>query len=363
MKLSKRTLDENYMRMAFDKAFEHLGSTKNNPSVGCIVVKNNSVISSGKTSLNGRPHAEVNALSKNLNFRGSTLYVTLEPCIHYGVTPPCVNIIKKKGIKKVYYSILDPDKRTFNKAKNFLNKCGIKVNIGLLKKKSLDFYKSYFLSKKARSLPYTDVKIAVSKDFYSVDRKNKWITNIYSRNKGHFIRSKYDCILSTYKSVNIDDSLLNCRINGLENLSPSRAIIDKDLKLNTNLKLFKNSKNIPTFVITCKSNKKKEDYFRSKKIKLIKINKVNNSLSYEKILMELKKNGFTRVLCESGMHTTRSLLKSKLVNNIYVFMSQKNLEKNGKNSFKKELSNLNLNIKKRIKVNLYGDNLYKFKVK
>ncbi len=292
MKLSKRTLDENYMRMAFDKAFEHLGSTKNNPSVGCIVVKNNSVISSGKTSLNGRPHAEVNALSKNLNFKGSTLYVTLEPCIHYGETPPCVNIIKKKGIKKVYYSVLDPDHRTFNKAKNFLNKSGIKVNIGLLKKKSLDFYKSYFQSNKLKSLPYTDIKIAISKDYYSVDKKNKWITNSYSRNNGHLIRSKYDCILSTYKSVNSDNSLLNCRIKGLENLSPSRAIIDQDLKLNKNLKLFTNSNNIPTYIITCKTNKKKEDYLKSKKIKLIKINKVNNSISYEKILMELKKKRF-----------------------------------------------------------------------
>tara|TARA_A100001011_G_scaffold391772_2_gene477938 strand:- start:1367 stop:2458 length:1092 start_codon:yes stop_codon:yes gene_type:complete len=363
MKLSKRTLDENYMRMAFDKAFEHLGSTKNNPSVGCIVVKNNSVISSGKTSLNGRPHAEVNALSKNLNFKGSTLYVTLEPCIHYGETPPCVNIIKKKGIKKVYYSVLDPDHRTFNKAKNFLNKSGIKVNIGLLKKKSLDFYKSYFQSNKLKSLPYTDIKIAISKDYYSVDKKNKWITNSYSRNNGHLIRSKYDCILSTYKSVNSDNSLLNCRIKGLENLSPSRAIIDQDLKLNKNLKLFTNSNNIPTYIITCKTNKKKEDYLKSKKIKLIKINKVNNSISYEKILMELKKKGFSRVLCELGSHTASSLLKSNLVSNIYVYMSQNKLGKNGKNSFKKELSNLNLTKKKRIKVNLNGDNLYKFKIK
>ena len=106
MKLSKRTLDENYMKIAFDKAFEHLGSTKNNPSVGCVVVKNNSVISSGKTSLNGRPHAEFNALNKKINFKGAKLYVTLEPCIHYGQTPPCINIIKKKGLKKLIIRFL-----------------------------------------------------------------------------------------------------------------------------------------------------------------------------------------------------------------------------------------------------------------
>ena len=97
MKLSKRTLDKNYMKIAFNKAFEHLGSTKNNPSVGCVVVKNNSVVSTGKTSLNGRPHAEFIALNKKINFKNAKLYVTLEPCVHYGLTPPCVNIIKKKG--------------------------------------------------------------------------------------------------------------------------------------------------------------------------------------------------------------------------------------------------------------------------
>ena len=100
MKLSKRTLDENYMKLALDKAYEHLGSTKDNPSVGCVVVKNNSIISSGNTSLNGRPHAEFNALNKKLNFKGAKIYVTLEPCVNYGKTPPCIDIIKKKGIKK-----------------------------------------------------------------------------------------------------------------------------------------------------------------------------------------------------------------------------------------------------------------------
>ena len=117
MKISKRTLDKNYMQIAFDKAYEHLGSTKENPSVGCVVVKNNTIISSGKTSLNGRPHAETNALNKKLNFKGFKIYVTLEPCVHHGLTPPCIDIIKKRRVKKVYYSIYDPDKRTFKKAK------------------------------------------------------------------------------------------------------------------------------------------------------------------------------------------------------------------------------------------------------
>ena len=363
MKISKRTLDENYMKIAFEKAYEHLGSTKENPSVGCIVVKNNSIISSGKTSFNGRPHAEFNALNKKINFRGAKLYVTLEPCVHHGKTPPCTDIIKKKGIKEVNYSISDPDIRTFQKAKSLLNKSKIKVNVGILKKNSLNFYKSYFLSKSKSSLPYTDIKIAISKDYYSINRKGKWITNLISRTKGHLLRSKYDCILSTYKSVNKDNSLLNCRINGLEHLSPSRVIIDKNLRLSKKLKIFNTSHKIKTYVITCKDDKNKEKFLKSKKIKIIKLEYQKNLISYRDILMKLKEKGFSRILCESGSFTASNLLKNNLVNNIYVFMSQKKLGKSGKNSFKKQFSNLNIGKNNELNVNLLGDKLFRVRIK
>ena len=91
-----------YSNLAFNLAEKNLGKTSKNPSVGCVIVKNNSVISSGTTSYNGRPHAEFNALNKNINFKNCNMYVTLEPCTHFGVTPPCINIIKRKNIKNVY---------------------------------------------------------------------------------------------------------------------------------------------------------------------------------------------------------------------------------------------------------------------
>ena len=106
-----------YLNLAFKLAEKNLGKTAKNPSVGCLIVKDNSVISSATTSINGRPHAEFNALNKRTNFKGSNLYVTLEPCTHFGQTPPCTNLINKKKIKKVYYSFNDPDIRTNKKAK------------------------------------------------------------------------------------------------------------------------------------------------------------------------------------------------------------------------------------------------------
>ena len=101
-----------YLKLAFNIAKVNLGKTSTNPSVGCVVVKNNSVISSGCTSLNGRPHAEFNALKHKKDFKDSDLYVTMEPCTHFGVTPPCTNIIAKKGVKRVFFSFNDADKRT-----------------------------------------------------------------------------------------------------------------------------------------------------------------------------------------------------------------------------------------------------------
>jgi diaminohydroxyphosphoribosylaminopyrimidine deaminase/5-amino-6-(5-phosphoribosylamino)uracil reductase len=351
------------MRLAFEKASEHLGSTKENPSVGCIVVKNGSIVSSGVTSINGRPHAEINALRLNKNSFASTLYTTLEPCVHYGKTSPCINQILKKKISRVCYPILDCDKRTYNKAESILKKNKIKVKIGILKKKAKVFYKSYFLSQKNNDLPFLDAKIAISKDYFSVNKKKKWITNFLSRNKVHLIRSKYDCILSTYKTINKDNSRLNCRIQGLEHLSPSRAIIDKHLKLKKKLNIYNSSKKIKTYVITNENNKKKEKFLKSKNIKIIKIHNKKTFINYKAILIELKKRGFSRILCESGFHTTKELLKNNLIYNLHIFQSSDRLGKNGRNSYRNLLRNVKFKEKNKININLSGNELYNLRIK
>ena len=105
-----------FSKLAFRQAEINLGSTSSNPSVGCVVVKDDAIISSGRTSVHGRPHAEANALNKKINFKGSRIYITLEPCSHYGQTPPCVNNIIKNKIHKVLFSINDTDKRSKNLA-------------------------------------------------------------------------------------------------------------------------------------------------------------------------------------------------------------------------------------------------------
>ena len=218
-----------YLDLAYQLAEKNLGKTGLNPSVGAIVVKNNSVISSGITSYKGRPHAEFNALSKIKDCAGASLYTSLEPCVHYGKTPPCTKIISKKKIKNVYFGSYDPDIRSYRKAKSILTKKAINVK-KIESKIYKNFYKSYFINKKL-NIPFVSAKIALSKDFLSINHKKKWITNENSRKIVHLLRSRYDCVLSTSKTINLDNSLLNCRIDGLVKFKPDLFIIDLNLKL------------------------------------------------------------------------------------------------------------------------------------
>ena len=268
-----------YLNLAFEIAKNNLGKTKLNPSVGTIVVKDNSVISSGVTSIKGRPHAEFNALKKKGNFRGSDLYTTLEPCTHYGFTPPCINIIKKRKIKNVFYSFEDPDKRTFKKAKKILLDKKIKSKL-IKSKKFKTFYDSYYFNKKFNE-PYISAKIAISKDFYSINRKSKWITNYRSQKITHLLRSQNDCIISTSKSINKDDSILNCRIEGMDNDKPDLFIIDLKLNLKKKLSLYKLAKKRKTFLITKSTNKKKISYFKKRGLKVIFIKSLDSKNDFK----------------------------------------------------------------------------------
>ncbi len=347
-----------FSNLAFNLAETNLGKTNKNPSVGCIVVKDNSVISSGVTSLRGRPHAEFNALNKKLNFKDSTIYTTLEPCTHYGLTPPCTQIIKNKKISKVFYCFDDPDYRTFRKAANILRKK--KIILNKINHNRKDFYKSYYLNK-LKNMPLLDAKIAVSKDHFTINKKSKWITNERSRKIAHLIRSKYDCIISTSKSINLDNSLLNCRINGLNNNKPDLIIIDRFLKLKKSVKLLKIANKRKTYVLTCSNNKKKIIFFRKKGIKIIKINKLIEKKDFIFLLKKIYKLGKTRILVECGLKFLQEILKLNLINKLYIFRSNKLLNKNGYRKFKSTYIG-ECKEKNRINVNLANEELFSIKI-
>ncbi len=338
--------------LAFELAKINLGSTKENPSVGCVVEKNGSIISSGYTSINGRPHAEYNALKKKINFQNSNIYITLEPCSHYGKTPPCTNIIKKKGIKKVYYSIDDYDERSKKKSKNILIKRKIITDKFIHKKKGLKFYESYYRFKKNK-LPIIDAKIAISKDFYTKNRKKKWITNKRSRKLSHLLRTKYNALLSSSKSINDDDSLLNCRISGLTHKSPDLIILDRNLIIKKSLKIFKDKTKRRIYLYTTKDNKSKINWLRKKKVKVLLMKRIDTKDDFSNLFKSFINLGFSRIFVESGLTLINFFIKNDFINNIYIFKTNYNLDKNGSNNSSNKMLK---KIKLRNKLNVFLDN-------
>jgi len=350
----------NFLNLSFNLAKINLGKTKSNPSVGCVIVKNGSVVSSGYTSINGRPHAEYNALNHKINFINADLYSTLEPCTHRGLTAPCVNIIQRKKIKNVYYVFKDPDVRTFSKAETILKKNKIFTK-QLLCKKYKNFYKSYLINKK-KNLPYIAAKIAISKDYYTINKRSKWITNSRSRKIAHLIRSQFDCLISTSKSINKDNSILNCRIGGMSENKPDLFILDLNLRLKKNISLSRLNKRRKTYIITTVKNKKKLLVYKQKNYNIIFIKSLNNKSDFESLFKKLFKLGYSRILFETGLIFLNELIRRKLLNHLYLFQSNKKLGKHGvNNTTSNSLKKFSLNTI--LKVNLKDDKLYDIKVK
>ena len=345
---------KHYLDLAYQLAEKNLGRTGLNPSVGAIVVKDDSIISSGITSYKGRPHAEFNALSKLKNCAGASLYTSLEPCVHYGKTPPCTKLISRKKIKRVYFGSYDPDIRSYKKAKSILSKKG--VDVKKIKSKNFkNFYKSYFINKKL-NIPYVTAKIALSNDFLSINRKKKWITNESSRKIVHLLRSRHDCVLSTSKTINLDNSLLNCRIDGLDKFKPDLFIIDLNLKLQKTLLLNKIINKRKTYIVTNKSNFKKVNAYKKKGFKFVFINSLKDKKDFILLYKKIYKLGYSRVLLETGLIFLSALIKNKLINNLYLFKSAQNLRKTGKNNISSDfLKKIRF---KPISINLNDDKLF-----
>ncbi len=352
--------DKYFIGLANTLARNSLGNTGPNPSVGAVIVKNNNVISFGSTSRSGRPHAESNALKKlsSKDKKNSTIYISLEPCSHYGKTPPCVNKIISSKLKRVVYSINDVDLRTSGKSSKILISKNIKVKKNILNNASKLIYKNYFYSK-LNGKPYVYGKLAISKDFYLKDRRDFYITSKQSLETAHILRSKVNCILTTSNTVNDDNPKLNCRIDGLRNKSPQIAILDSNLKIKKNCFLIKNAKNNNTFLFHNKINPKKIKFLKSKKLTLVHTPLYNNNLDFDFILKKLSKYEISSILVEGGKTLTVSLLKSNFLNEFYLFISSKNLKNRG-SSHVKNIKSFLSNKFKNIKINetfLDKDNL------
>ena len=343
------------MRLALNLASQRIGFTGTNPSVGCVIVKNDEIISIGQTSDNGRPHAEVNAIkSTRKNLKNSSIYISLEPCSHYGKTPPCTKAIIKSKIKKVFYAIDDVDPRSSKKAYSILNQKKILVKKNLLKKEAKHIYKSYFFNKK-KEYPYVTGKIACSKDYWTSSKDN-FITNNHSRKLSHLLRYKNNGILISSKTLNLDNSKLTCRLSGLEKYSPIRFILDKNLIIKKNRILIKSSKKIKTHIFFNSAQQSKIKFLKKHGIKIHK-SKLNDNyqLDLKSILKKIKKLGINHLLVEGGKILTSVFIKENLLNEFYLFKSSKKLANKGKNNISRIFTKLNQKFDNKKKINTYLD--------
>lgn len=314
-----------WMNYAILQGFRSKGSTGKNPPVGCVIVKNDILLSYGKTGVSGRPHAEEEAI-KNVSDKkdliGSSLYVTLEPCAHKNINGvSCADQIYKTGIKEVFIGCIDPDPRTNRKGINFLKKKDIKVHENFLKNKVSELYNGFF-SRILKERPYISLKVACSLDgkIALKNNKSKWITNELSRSYSHLLRSQNDAIMTTSSTILNDNPRMNCRLNGLKKSSPIKVILDRFLKVSSKYKIFDTSNKNDIFLYSFLETK--DHLTENKFVKKIKVDKkLNDKNFFNFIFRDLANKGVNNLLIETGSIMNTILLSQNLVDELVIFRS------------------------------------------
>ncbi|MDY0362769.1 MAG: bifunctional diaminohydroxyphosphoribosylaminopyrimidine deaminase/5-amino-6-(5-phosphoribosylamino)uracil reductase RibD [Desulforegulaceae bacterium] len=321
--------DEQYMSLALDLASKGRGFTKTNPMVGAVCVKNGEIIGKGYHKEYGKAHAEVNALDDaGENAKDSTLYVTLEPCSHYGKTPPCTEKILKSRVKKVVTAMEDPNPKVNGGGNAFLRANGVEVVTGVLEEKAralnLPFIK--FITQK---IPYTVLKLAMTLDGRIATKTgdSKWITNERSREWSHCLRQQCEAVLVGRKTVEADDPSLNTRLEGLRCSDPLKIVTDSylSLDLESGFKIFSENMKKNTIVACVKDcDPVRIEKFKNSGIEIIQVEKDKNSrVDLSSLLIELGKRNISSLMIEGGSLVAGSFLNAGLVDQIAFFYGSK----------------------------------------
>jgi len=315
--------DEFYMRRALEFAKKGEGKTSPNPPVGCVIVKNNKIISEGYHKKAGLPHAEIEALKKTKDAGNSTMYVTLEPCDHYGKTPPCTNEIIKRGVKRVVIGMKDPHRVNNGRGIKKLKKNRIHVETGVCSREIEEFYKPYkkFITERT---PFVTVKIAESLDGKIATSKgeSRWISNDLSRRYVQKLRSKVDAVMIGINTVIKDGPSLIPKTQKRE--FTKRIVVDSHLRMPLDSKLVRSSDSAPLLIAAIdKASAKKINILRKKGATVLIVRSKNNRVDLTCFFRELGKLGIMHVLVEGGGELVGKLFDERLVNKILFFISPK----------------------------------------
>lgn len=338
-------------------------STKPNPSVGCVLVKDGKIIGAGWHKKAGGDHAEVEAIKNALSasgfsasnkqkslsasqvLQGATAFVTLEPCSHYGRTPPCALALVEAGIKKVVIGMKDPNPKVAGKGIQILQNAGIEVEVGFLEKDLINL-NSAFLHKMTNGKPLVIAKVAMSLDGKTAleNGKSKWITGVESRRKVQELRALSSCVLTGINTILADDSRLNVRedelfehlksnfsvadLDKLQIEQPYRGVLDSNFRLGLDAQVIGEDGKLIVFVGENYALENPTDFLEKKTALEVKGCKVfivpigyNNRLDLSAVFAKLKTLDFNRILVEAGANLTGACLEQNILDELYIFQA------------------------------------------
>lgn len=316
-------MDEKYMDLALELAEKGRGYVNPNPMVGAVVVKDGEIVGKGWHKFYGGPHAEVYALDEaGAKAEGATIYVTLEPCSHFGKTPPCAEKIKKMKIKKCVIACLDPNPIVAGRGKKILEEAGIEVVVGVREKEAKELNK-VFMKYITEKNPYLFLKCAITLDgkIATNERDSKWITNEKSREKVQFLRHEYMGIMVGINTLINDNPRLTARIeNGV---NPFRIVVDPHLRTPLESNFVNMADDNKSIVITSKENEKnnKIKELENKNVKIIYME--GYDFSVHEILKKIGELKIDSVLLEGGSYLISKAFKENRIDGGEIFIAPK----------------------------------------
>jgi len=317
---------QKYMQRALSLAAVALGKTSPNPVVGAVIVKDDEIVGEGYHQKAGTPHAEVHALRQaGEKANGATIYVSLEPCSHFGSTPPCADALIKAGIKKAVIATLDPNPLVAGNGLRKLLAAGIEVESGVLEKEAQKLNEAFFKYIKT-SRPLTAIKTAMTLDgkIASSSGDSRWITSEESREYVHHLRGIHDAIMVGIGTVLKDDPMLNVRLAGSDYNDPVRIIIDSYLETPLYSRIVTSSSQQRSIIFCAHdADQARQNRLEQAGCEVRRINSVNGLLALEEVLDILGSMKICSLLVEGGGNINGALLEQGLVDKVYWFIAPK----------------------------------------
>jgi len=315
--------DLRHIKAAFALARRGVGMVWPNPAVGCVLVKEGRVVGRGWTQPGGRPHGETEALMRaGEAARGATAYVSLEPCCHWGKTPPCTDALIAAGVRRVVVPIEDPDPRVSGQGIARLGEAGIEVATGLGAEEAAEINSGFF-TRIREERPLVTLKLATTLDGRLATRtgESQWITGPAARDRAHLLRATHDAVMVGSNTVLTDDPRLTCRLSGLERRSPVRIVVDGRLRVPLTARVVAEAQAVPTWFITLRhADAARREAFIGCGVELIEVAETrDHTVDMSLALRELGRRGLTRVLVEGGATLAAIMLRDRLVDRLAWF--------------------------------------------